>query len=397
LVGSIVASDDGSIGAVAEPPVKPRWHRDTELVDLILKYAGEPSVPIKLGTDVIVSVRPGATVVIMGPTGSGKSSTTIGMLNAHDGPVVVLSRELPAEELAARAIGMQCDASWEDVLTGKVPRREMERVIFPRAYVLDRKDATLGALEAAIKAAQAEHPGERVLAAIDYLQIMESDKREERARIADVVARVDEIARSTRAVVLAISQMSRASSRAARTGEVIGADSTDGGAESAAIERAATVTLSLGASGPEREDGSRTVELSIGKSRMGGGDRVIPLTYWGRTGRCRIAGEARSAAEVKAERGGQRNAALVAAAVQAMLAGAERSSAPLTREQLDEHAVAAMGTCTKSIKAQARAALASKGLVVEVLRKTPRARHHLLWTPAKAAAAGIPLAKDGEA
>jgi replicative DNA helicase len=73
---------------------------------------------------------------------------------------------------------------------------------------------------------------------VDYLQIVESDKREERSKVTDVIARIDELARNHRTVVLAISQMSRASSRAARNGEAIGADSMDGGAESAAIERA---------------------------------------------------------------------------------------------------------------------------------------------------------------
>jgi hypothetical protein len=130
-----------------------------------------------------------------------------------------------------------------------------------------------------------------VLVAVDYLQIVESDMREERLKVADVIAKIDELARNHRAVVLAISQMSRASSRAARNGEAIGADSTDGGAESAAIERAATVTLSIGASGPEREDGTRAVDLSIGKGRMTGGDRVLPMSYCGRSGRWCLTGE----------------------------------------------------------------------------------------------------------
>ena len=157
--------------------------------------------------------------------------------------------------LGARAIGMQCDASWPgDVLTGKVPRPDMERSLaLPRMLVLDRRAATLTALVSAIKTMKTECAGEPVLAVVDYVQIIESQEREARSKVADVIAQIHEIARYG-VVVIAISQMSRAASRSARSGEAVGADSTDGGAESAAIERAASVTLSIGSAGPDRED-----------------------------------------------------------------------------------------------------------------------------------------------
>jgi replicative DNA helicase len=200
-----------------------RGRADVAVTDLILKHAREPLVSLKLGCDEIAVIRQGGIVPVMGPTGAGKSSLVAGMLIAHEGPTVVLSRELPADELAARAIGMQCDASWLDVLTGKVPRHEMERVLMPRLYVLERKNATLGALEATIQKAQAECPGEQVLVAIDYVQILESTAAEARAKVADILAQIDDLARAYRVVVLAISQMSRAASRAARGGEALGA------------------------------------------------------------------------------------------------------------------------------------------------------------------------------
>jgi hypothetical protein len=377
---------------VARPSdVKTRWHRAPELVDLILKYAGEPLVSLKLGCDELAVIRQGGIVPVMGPTGAGKSSLVAGMLIAHEGPTVVLSRELPADELAARAIGMQCDASWLDVLTGKVPRHEMERVLMPRLYVLDRKNATLGALCEAIQAAQRDYPGEQVLVAIDYVQILESVAAEARAKVADILAQIDDIARAYRVVVLAISQMSRASSRAARAGEAIGADSTDGGAESAAIERFATMTLSIGASGPEREDGTKAVDLSIGKGRMTGGDRVLPMSYCGRSGRWRLTGEARPAAEVKAEREGQRDTAKQHAAELAMVAAADKATEPQKRED-----VAAVAFCSKDIRRAAMAALLARGELVEVARKSPRSRAWKVWRPDKARAAGIPMA-DSEA
>lgn len=365
----------------------PRWHRAPALVELILKYADEPLVSLKLGCDELAVIRQGGIVPVMGPTGAGKSSLVAGMLIAHDGPTVVLSRELPADELAARAIGMQCDASWLDVLTGKVPRQTMERVLMPRLYVLDRKNATLGALEGAIQAAQHEYPGQQVLVAIDYIQILESLAAEARAKVADILAQIDDIARAYRVVVLAISQMSRASSRAARAGEAIGADSTDGGAESAAIERFATMTLSIGVAGPELENGTRAVDLSIGKGRMTGGDRVLPMSYCGRSGRWRLTGEARPAAEVKAEREGQRDNAKQHAAEVAIMVAAKRATEPQARENLS-----AVACCGKGIRRAAVAALLLRGELVEVASRNPRSRAWKVWTKAQADAAGIPLA-----
>jgi len=368
--------------AVERPP----WLRRDEIIALIVERAHEPLVDIRIGGDSIVLVRRGATVVVMGPTGAGKSSLSIGILLAHDGPVVVLSRELPADELAARAIGMRCDEAWMTPLIGGVSPSRMQDALDPRLFVLDRKNATLAALELAIRAAKAEYPDQPVMVAVDYLQIIESGEREVRAKVADVVAKVDEIARAHRVVVLAISQMSRASSRAARNGESIGADSTDGGAESAAIERAATVTLSIGSAGPKREDGTRAVDLSIGKGRMTGGDRVLPMSYNGRTGCWRLAGEARPAADVKAERESSRGTAKQAAAELAIAGYLSKAKEP----QTGGDAVRAAGQAA-AIGRAALAALKLRGEAVEVHRRAKRSQAWLFWTRENAERAGIPI------
>lgn len=379
----------------AQGAPRPRWHRCLDLVDAILARANETWIALKLGADELVRARPGAMVVLMGPTGAGKTSLAAGILIAHvdaGGVAIVLSRELPGDELVARVIGMQTDASWTDVLTGQVPRARMLMSTSDRMLVLDREDATLDALDAAIHGARAAYPGAPILVVIDYVQILDSTERDARARVADIIARIDRIARAHRVVVLALSQMSRAASRAARNGEAMGAESTDGGAESAAIERAATVTLAIGTAGEEREDGTRAVEVSIGKGRMTGGDRVLPMSYDGRTGRWRMAGDARPAAEVRAERATETTTALVAAAQRAMVAGAAASAEPVTRARLADMAVSAMGRCPREVQRQAVArALASRELV-EVEVRAHKARHPMIWTPDRAAAAGVPLA-----
>src|SRR5690606_5690380 len=140
-----------------------------------------------------------------------------------------------------------------------------------------------------------------IMAVADYGQILEAPGEGTRDRVAAVWREANRLARHYRAVVVMLSQMSRAASRAARAGERLGADAMDGGAETAAIERWSTLVLEIGAVGEEDGAGWREVALSIGKGRMSGGDRVVPMRYHGAHGRWRVAGEARPAAEVRAE------------------------------------------------------------------------------------------------
>ena len=379
------------IGSTAR---EPQWVRMPDLVDVIAARSAEPWASFKLGEDEIVEIRAGGIMIVMGPTGGGKTSLLCTFLIEHArriGPVVAMSRELPADELGARAIGMQCEASWVDVLKGNVSVDEMRRrADLPLVFIADRKNATLVVLEAMIKAAQDKAPGKLVLVVVDYLQIVESKEGDPRSKVADVVAQIDELLRAYRCVGILVSQMSRNASRESRNGGKVGADTTDGGAESAAIERAATVTLCIGQSGPQREDGTCATDLNLGKHRMGGGDKVIPASYNGRTGRWRITGPARPASEVRAERTAAESSKAQAAAETRMTAAAERATAPLTRD-----ALCTAARCKATIARAGLAAMLERGDLVEVRQKQPRSKFWKLWKPAKATEAGIPLVSDG--
>lgn len=368
---------------------RPRWRRCPELVEVILARAHEPWVPITLNGAEVGSLRPGGMVIVLGPPGGGKTALVSNAMIEHArdrGPVVILSRELPADELIARAIAIRTGASWTDVLRGRVSLADMQRAAdLPRLIVLDRKDATLGALDSAIGEIAAEYPGEPILAVVDYVQILEATERDVRARVAEILARIDDIARARRVAVMAVSQMSRAAARTARAGDALGAESADGGAESAAIERFATLTLSIGAAGPEREDGARRVDLSTGKGRMGGGDRVYPVDFYGASGRMVIAGEARSGAEVKAERAEKRGNARAEAAELAIPTLLEKSSEPMTRGAVRER----LGMKNDDVGVAVRRLLAADdGRVVEV-RGKKSGGYWPLWTASRAAAAGL--------
>lgn len=389
-----VASDAPVVGPTTTD--KPRWHRAPDLVGLIMARASEPWAKFTLGGEELVSVRRGGNIVIMGPTGSGKSSLVCSLLIEYardQGPVVVMSRELPADEFMARAIGMQCDASWPDVLRGRVRIEDMRRVAdLARMFIADRKHATLRGLAAMIQAAQAEFPDQLVLVAIDYVQIMESSGRDARSKVADVIAQIDDALREHGCVGVLISQMSRAKAREARGGDGLGADSTDGGAESAAIERAATVTLSIGKSGPTRDDGTCAVELNIGKHRMGGGDKVIPASYDGRTGRWRLAGEARPAAEVKAERDAANENAKLRNAKLAIAGAARKAAEPQTRAGLGRLA----GVGNAATRTAAINALLDDGELVEVQqRANPRGPlAWKVWDRERAVTARVPIVQS---
>jgi hypothetical protein len=73
------------------------------------------------------------------------------------------------------------------------------------------------------------------------------------------------------------------------------------GAETSQLVRDAYVTLALGGF-EDQPDGTVKMDLSVGKTRMGKGDKAFPVILDGRSGRFTLAGPARAGAEVRAER-----------------------------------------------------------------------------------------------
>lgn len=372
----------------------PCWHRAPDLVDVILARAKEPWIALRLGGDELVSVRPGGIVTITGGTGSGKSSLSATFLGDHArdiGPAIAMSLELPADELAGRVVGVRCNASWEDVLCGRVVRDDMVRALEPRLAIIERRDASLALLGEVVATLRAEYPGQPILVAVDYVQLMPSDEREIRRRVADAMAQLDALARDHRVVVIALSQVSRASSRAIAKGERIGADTTDAAAEAAEVERWSSVTLAIGRPTAVRDDGTCAVDLSIGKSRMGGGDQVVPMSYCGRSGLWRIAGGARPAAEVRAERAAKHGGARINEAVLTMPALLDKADQPMSRRDVRK----ALGGNDEAVRDAARLLLVPPAHpgpldVVEVRHSGGKGQRCKggLWTRRRAAEAG---------
>ena len=389
------AADRDQEPAPVPSPAGPPWYRAPDLVEEIEKRQNDPWVSLRVRSEELCRVRAGGIAVVIGGSGSGKSSLVSNMLIAHamhSGPAIALSIELPADELAARIVGIRCDASWEQVLRGQVKREFMADALnLPRLYVLDRKNATIENLAKCAAHVARVHPGEPILAAIDYAQLIQSKEREVRLRVADAFERIDDCAREYRFVALAVSQMSRASSDLAAQGERLGAESASLGAESASIERFASVTITIGKRSEPRPDGSRGVEVSIGKARMGDlGDTVRVGSYFGRTGLWDLSGEVRSAADVRAERTTDKQKSKHADIRNALVGAAHQAAGPLSRDALQR-------LVTKGSKKERLAVieeLLTTHTLVEVAQTAFRSTAWLVWTAERATTAKLSLVSD---
>ena len=316
-----------------------RWRRCRDVVPDIRAHADDPEVTLRLGVDELLPLRLGSIVTLIGGTGRGKTSMGACMLLEHakvSGPALAMSLELVAEEWTARAIGSRRDAGWLDVLRGNVSDEDMISALPERLAILDRQHASIGELETALRDLKREYPREAVLVALDYVQLVElEDSRDEiRVRIGRVMKQIDRVARSHGVVVIALSQGSRMSSRELASGEKLGAETTDAGAESADLERWATATIAIGALGDPADDGSRPAQISFGKGRMTGGDAVRDGRFDGRSGRWWLVGEQRSAAAVRAERQASRGEQARATAELAIVTLLARSDEPMSATQI---------------------------------------------------------------
>lgn len=381
-------------GARKPPPRKP-WRPISSYVDDILARAHEPWVSFQLGLREVCRCRPGGIVVVMGPSGSGKTSLVADLLvnhARHYGPAAFLSLELEGDELAGRMIGMQTNASWEQVLRGDVPREHMVHAAnIPRLVLVEEEDASLASMRATVEGLREVYVDEPIVVALDYVQIFELDEQEHRSRIALVMRALKKLAKRLRIVIVALNQMSRENARIARAGEKLGVEAADLAAESAAVERYANFTISIGGIKNIGEDGDQSVQLSLGKGRHGGGDRVMPARYEGRTGRWIIEGDARPAAEVKAELAEAKKSNAVEGALMSVLGAASKLTQPTTRSDL-----VLLAHCNKQLGYVAITRLLKTGELVEVrMKKKGTGGGWMVCPPELATEAQLPLLGEG--
>lgn len=350
------------------------------LVDLILSRSSEPWVALKVGGQTIAELPLGGHAVLDGPTGSGKTTLASAVAVEHArtvGPAIYASLELGAAEVAGRIIGAHVAEAWKPVLQGRVAREHMLTALPERLEILSGAEAQAAALPVAIARVRARWPGEPVLLVFDYIQLAAMTGDDMRVAVAHTAEFLRAFGEKERIAILVLSQPSRAASRDLRNGEVLGSGTIGVSSESAQVERGATVTIAIGGGLLIDEHGWAVVDLSTGKGRYGGGDRVWAARYHGAHGRWLIQGEPRRGADVQAERRAGQDSAKVDAARLAMTAAAGKASAPMILEELRQRAA-----CSRDVaRAAVTAAVASGDLVACPPR--PRSSHPTYWTAAR--------------
>lgn len=367
--------------AEPEPPpkAKPRWSRTmAAIAEEVIQLGKQPLWRWGFPTlDREAPVPVGSLVYVLGATGRGKSSFLAQVATNHaanTGPVLVVSAELTAAIMGARVAAQTGIDSWINVVTGKVePDLVRLALDIPRMRMADGVGASWAAdLRAEIVAIQAEHPGEQLLVALDYLQLLRMEGREIRERVLGASAILRELAKEFGLIVLAIAKMGRAASKAARDGTAVGIDGTEGGAE-AGIELDAIVQLSLGAMKPEDAadpKGPQIVDVSINKTRFGAADTVVPFRFRGALGVFEDMDQAVPAADRRAEAADQkkveREAAKLVRNEGRVLDHLEQATAPLTCNEvagpLDKGGVGG----TKADNLRAIEALVTSGRAVRI-------------------------------
>lgn len=359
-----------------------RRERDSLIAEIVSR-AKDPWVPLLFGGRALEEVPLGSYVVIAAGTGLGKSSAANIAATEHAetrGPAIIVPIELGGDGAATRIIAGRVDMSWRGVLEGGVPADRMREVL-PERLVFHEGDTSEAALRERIALVRRAYPGEPIMLVLDYLQIAPPVGDEIRQTLTRYAEGIRRLTKSERIVLVLISQTSRAAGRGLRDGERMGADTTDVGAETAQIERGAALTIALGLMGPPNERGWHNVEINIGKSRYGRGNRVQPARFHGPSGRWLLDGESQDASEVRAARESQGNAARVSIARLAIVATADKSSKPMTGRELRDAVKVKSATATAAI-AQA---VDAKELVECPARPRSNPRYPTYWTPARLA------------
>jgi KaiC/GvpD/RAD55 family RecA-like ATPase len=343
-------------GATARASQRQPFHRAPDLVAAIRKGAGMPWVELRVTSDgpAVVRVRVGSLVYLVGSEGSGKSSfllqTGTGWARDH-GVFIYFTVELDEEEAGGRVVGQHARASWETALRGNVPEEVMAEALgLPRFAIIAGEDAeSLDSIGVAVEAYRKEFPDVPIVVGVDYIQAIDGEGRDPRAQVSSISKKLRKLAKRLSVVIVGVSQTSRGNREPLRSGAAVGADTVTMGAETSQIERDAYVTMALGNLEP-LPDGTTKLDLNIGKTRMGQGDRVYKLLYDGASGIFTMLGDVRTGAEVRAERKSKDDEAKIQAAMLALPAALADAPQPMFIADLAKELVIRKDTVTEAIK-----------------------------------------------
>ena len=203
-------------------------------------------------------------------------------------PVAIFSLEMSMEQLVQRLISSESPVSLHSLRTGRASIEEWRRVSdacerLRRAPIYIDDSGILSALEMRAKARRLKLQKDIGLVVVDYLQLMESNRRSEsrQQEITEISRSLKALAKELNVPVIALSQLSRAPEQRTTDQRPRLSDLR----ESGAIEQDADLVLFLYKEKPPEGDRKQdaaagTVEVIVGKNRNGPTDKIL-LTWLG--------------------------------------------------------------------------------------------------------------------
>ncbi len=283
--------------------INPILHQTFERIDKLYhsSRSGVTGVPTgyKRLNELTAGLQPSELVILAGRPSMGKTAFALNVArNAaidYGIAVGIFSLEMSSEALVLRLLCTEAKVNQMAVRTGKLTKDEMSRLTSHVAklmnapiYIDDSPSLNVLELRAKARRLKAEHNIQLLI--IDYLQLMEATKGENRQQeITHISRSIKGIAKELDIPVLALSQLSRAVESRDRSKRPQLSDLR----ESGAIEQDADVVMFVYRpeyySIPEFDDGLSThnmCEIIIGKQRNGptGNVRLTFLKEFGKFG-----------------------------------------------------------------------------------------------------------------
>lgn len=214
-------------------------------------------------------LRPGKVYIIAARPGVGKTSLAGQILvkMAHDGrPGLMLSQEMPAEELGQRALANTARVNFGNIQTGKLSNEEWNRTaegvdkLGPlNLWVDDEPGLNIRAINSKARSIK----GLKVLA-LDYLQLSEGEGDTRSAQVGSISRALKKLAKQLGIAILCLSQLNReVDKRPGQRPQL--SDLRDSGE----IEQDADVILFLWPLEPDQGAELKHIGLEIAKNRQG--------------------------------------------------------------------------------------------------------------------------------
>jgi replicative DNA helicase len=188
------------------------------LIDAAIRDRGKP---LGLSTGLvdldkrIGGLRPGHLIILGGRPSMGKSALAENMLTACQAPAMFMSMEMTAEEVALRELSAETGLRGDQLVRGEVTKEQLSQLMATAERLGQRKlivdqSSGLTIAQVATKARRAKRQHSIELLVIDYLQLMQGTKRNNRVEdVTEITVGLKALAKELAIPVIALSQLSR--------------------------------------------------------------------------------------------------------------------------------------------------------------------------------------------